>query len=170
MSKLRAALEQLNPALPSDAINSAVDELARDRSAMSLAAANRDLWDLLRDGVTVSIADQDRGGLKTERVRIIGWGNPRANDFLLVSQMTITGKFYTCRPETEKGISPIFDLLNNRDKANLDIFRLRAESFDRIQQPSRSRRSRPGDRRPSTRCISLGMTPSQAPPLDRGPR
>ena len=40
--KLRSALERLNPALPADAINSAIDELARDRSAMSLAAANRE--------------------------------------------------------------------------------------------------------------------------------
>jgi len=31
--KLRAALERLNPDLPAVAINSAVDELARDRSA-----------------------------------------------------------------------------------------------------------------------------------------
>jgi len=29
--KLRAALERLNPALPADAINSAVDDLARDQ-------------------------------------------------------------------------------------------------------------------------------------------
>ena len=97
--KLRTALERLNPALPADAINSAIDELARDRSAMSLAAANRDLWDLLRDGVTVSVADQERGGLKTERVRVVDWENPQANDFLLVSQMTITGELYTCRPD-----------------------------------------------------------------------
>jgi type I restriction enzyme R subunit len=97
--KLRVALERINPSLPSDAINSAIDELARDRSAMSLAAANRDVWDLLRDGVTVSVADQERGGLKTERVRVIDFDNPRANDFLLVSQMTITGELYTCRPD-----------------------------------------------------------------------
>ena len=97
--KLRAALEQLNPALPADAINSAIDELARDRSAMSIAAANRDVWDLLRDGVTVSVPDLDRGGLKTERVRVIDWERPEANDFLVVSQMTITGELYTCRPD-----------------------------------------------------------------------
>jgi type I restriction enzyme R subunit len=95
--KLRVALERINPSLPSDAINSAITELTRDRSAMSLAAANRDLWDLLRDGVTVSVADQERGGQKTERVRVIDWDNPRANDFLLVSQMTVTGDLYTCR-------------------------------------------------------------------------
>jgi type I restriction enzyme R subunit len=97
--KLRAALERLNSALPIDAISSAIDELTRDRSAMGLAAANRDLWDLLRDGVTVSVADRERGGLKTERVRVVDWDNPRANDFLLMSQMTITGELYTCRPD-----------------------------------------------------------------------
>ena len=30
--------------VPADAINFAIDELARDRSAMSLAAANREVW------------------------------------------------------------------------------------------------------------------------------
>ena len=45
--KLRSALERLNPELPADAINSAVDELARDRSAMSLAGANREVWELV---------------------------------------------------------------------------------------------------------------------------
>ena len=97
--KLRSALERLNPALPSDAINSAIDELARDHSAMGLAAANRDIWELVRDGVKVSIADRERGGLKTERVQVVDWDNPQANDFLLVSQMTITGDLYTCRPD-----------------------------------------------------------------------
>ena len=97
--KLRSALERLNPELPADAINSAVDELARDRSAMSLAGANREVWDSLRDGVKVSVPDRERGGLKTERVRVIDWDKPQANDFLLVSQMTITGDLYTCRPD-----------------------------------------------------------------------
>jgi len=97
--KLRAALERMNPSLPSDAINSAIDELARDRSAMSLAAANREIWELLRDGVKVSVADRERGGQKTERVQVVDWENPQANDFLLVSQMTVTGELYTCRPD-----------------------------------------------------------------------
>jgi type I restriction enzyme R subunit len=45
ISKLRAALERLNPALPAEAINFAIDELARDRSAMSPAAANIEIWE-----------------------------------------------------------------------------------------------------------------------------
>ena len=43
VSWLRAALGRLNPALPPEAITVAVDELTRDRSAMRLEAANREV-------------------------------------------------------------------------------------------------------------------------------
>jgi len=99
LSRLSALVHRLNPTLPAEAISFAVSELARDRSAMSLAAANREIWELLRNGVMVSVPDHERGGQKTERVRIIDWENSAANDFLLVSQMTITGDLYTCRPD-----------------------------------------------------------------------
>src|SRR6266571_1250355 len=97
LSRLRVALERLNPTAPAEAISAAVNQLTRDRSAMSLAAANRHVYELLKQGVRVSVPDPDRGGQKTERVRIIDWKNPAANDFLLVSQLTITGPLYTCR-------------------------------------------------------------------------
>ena len=42
LPRLRQALTRLNPQLPAEAITSAVDELTRDRSAMSLAASLRD--------------------------------------------------------------------------------------------------------------------------------
>ncbi|MDQ2962929.1 MAG: type I restriction endonuclease subunit R [Pseudomonadota bacterium] len=97
--RLRATLEKLNPQLLPEAIASAVDELTRDRSAMTLAGANREVWTLLKDGVKVSVPDRERGGIKDERVRVVNWENPAANDFLLVSQMTVTGQLYTCRPD-----------------------------------------------------------------------
>jgi type I restriction enzyme R subunit len=97
--RLRAALERLNPALPQEAIAAAVDELSRDRSAMSLAGANREIYALLKDGVKVSVPDHERGGQKAERVRVLDWDNPQANDFLLVGQMSITGTLYTRRPD-----------------------------------------------------------------------
>src|SRR5437870_3924306 len=50
-SRLRAALAKLNPNLPAEAFDAAVVELTRDRSAMSPAAANREMWQLLREGV-----------------------------------------------------------------------------------------------------------------------
>jgi type I restriction enzyme, R subunit len=97
--RLRAALERLNPALPSEAISSAVDELTRDRSAMLLTAANREVYLLLKEGIKISVSDRDHGGQKTERLRVIDWQNPEANDFLLVSQFSVTGSLYTCRPD-----------------------------------------------------------------------
>jgi type I restriction enzyme R subunit len=56
---LRAALERLNRALPPEAITSAVDELTRDRSAMSLEAANREVYLLLQEGIKVSVPESD---------------------------------------------------------------------------------------------------------------
>jgi type I restriction enzyme R subunit len=56
-SRLRAALAKLNPNLPAEAFDAAVVELIRDRAAMSPAAANREVWQLLREGVKVSVAD-----------------------------------------------------------------------------------------------------------------
>jgi type I site-specific restriction-modification system R (restriction) subunit len=97
--RLRAALEKLNPALPPEAITSAIDELTRNRSAMSMAAANREVHELLKQGIKVSVPDKERGGQKPERVRVIDWENPLANDFLLVSQMSIQGPLYLRRPD-----------------------------------------------------------------------
>ncbi len=99
VGRLRAALAKLNPSLPREAITSAIDELTRDRSAMSLAAANREIYGLLKDGVPVSLPDADHGGQKTERLRVIDWEKPEANDFLLVSQFSVVGNLYTCRPD-----------------------------------------------------------------------
>lgn len=97
--RLRAALTKFNPALPPEAINTAIDELTRDRSAMSLEAANREVYRLLKDGIAVSVPDNAHGGQKTERLRVVDWEDPDNNDFLLVSQFSVTGALYTCRPD-----------------------------------------------------------------------
>ena len=97
--RLRAALVRLNPGLPAEAIQTALDELVRDRSAMSLEAANREIYRLLKDGVPVSVPDFAHGGQKTERLRVVDWAQPERNDFLLVSQFSVVGSLYTCRPD-----------------------------------------------------------------------
>ena len=99
VSQVRAALERLNPALPPEAITVAMDELTRDRSAMSLEAANREVYRLLKEGITVSVPDREHGGQKTERLRVVDWEHPERNHFLLVSQFSVTGALYTCRPD-----------------------------------------------------------------------
>ena len=97
--RLRGALTKLNPGLPAEAIQTAIDELARDRSAMSLEAANREVYRLLKEGIPVSIPDREHGGQKTERLRVVDWEHPEQNDFLLVSQFSVVGSLYTCRPD-----------------------------------------------------------------------
>jgi type I restriction enzyme R subunit len=99
VDRLRAALTRLNPGLPAEAIGSAVDELTRDRSAMSLAAANREIYRLLKEGIPVSVPDRKQGGQKTVRLRVVNWEQPDQNDFLLVSQFSVVGNLYTCRPD-----------------------------------------------------------------------
>ena len=98
-TRLRAALVRLNPTLPAEAINNAIDEISRDRSAMLPEAANREVYRLLKEGTTVSVPDHKHGGQKTERLRVVDWENPEDNDFLLVSQFSVTGALYTCRPD-----------------------------------------------------------------------
>lgn len=97
--RLRSALVRLNPDLPMEAIDGAVEEISRDRSALSLVEANRKIDKLLRGGVKVTIPDRERGGQKTEVVRVMDWDDAAANDFLLVSQFWISGDLYTRRPD-----------------------------------------------------------------------
>ena len=95
---LRSALERLNPSLPSLAIEQAIAELTRDRSAMNPVRANRQLYDLIKDGVEVEVRTED-GGREAERVRVIDWRQPLANDFLLVSQLWVAGDMYKRRAD-----------------------------------------------------------------------
>ncbi len=59
VSRLRAALERLNPALPPEAITTAVDQLTRDRSGMNFEAANREVYRLLKEDIPVSVVDRE---------------------------------------------------------------------------------------------------------------
>ena len=106
--RLRTVLTRLNPGVPAEAIQTAIDELARDRSAMSLEAANREVYRLLKDGIPVSIPDREAltpgpspggRGESVVRLRVVDWEHPEQNDFLLVSQFSVVGSLYTCRPD-----------------------------------------------------------------------
>jgi type I restriction enzyme, R subunit len=92
--RLTPALQPLNPDLPEAALDEAVEELNRDRTALSQAEANREIDKLLKQGVQVKIPDQEHGGLRVEVVRVIDWDVPENNDFLLGSQFWIRGELY----------------------------------------------------------------------------
>jgi type I restriction enzyme R subunit len=97
--RLKAALLSLNPDLPEEAIDGAVEELSRDRTALSLVEANREIAKLLKGGVTVKFPDKENGGQRVEVVAVIDWEVPENNDFLLASQFWVAGALYLKRPD-----------------------------------------------------------------------
>ena len=99
LPRLRAALEHLNPGQPPEAISAAIEELSRNRSAMGLVAANREVYRLLKDGVLVSVPDLERGGQSKVRLRVVDWDRPAENDWLAVNQFNVKGDLYNCWPD-----------------------------------------------------------------------
>ena len=73
--QLREALIRLNPQMDRDAIDIAVEEITKDRSAMAPVRANAEIYKLLKDGVPVTYRDdydEDVDGL----VQVINWKEP----------------------------------------------------------------------------------------------
>jgi len=98
VSRLKDALIKLNPTLPKEAITLAIEELAKDRSTLNPAVANRELYKSIRDGVKVSVRKED-GNEEQEVVKVVDFYNPDNNDFFLASQFWITGEMYKRRAD-----------------------------------------------------------------------
>lgn len=94
--RLRVALERLNPGLPAEAYNQAIEELTRDRSKQLPANANRDVYRLLHDRVKVQLPDE-HGNPQTIDLKVIDWESPANNDFFLAQQMWVAGDMYRRR-------------------------------------------------------------------------
>ncbi|MBN1641910.1 MAG: type I restriction endonuclease subunit R [Anaerolineae bacterium] len=125
LSRLEAALSRLNPDLPPETHAQVVEELTRDRSAMSLAVANREVYALLKDGVRVTYRDPD-GEERVETARLIDWRSPEKNDFLIVQQFWVTGEVYTRRADLVgfvNGIPLLFGELKAHHRRVEDAYR-----------------------------------------------
>jgi len=97
--RLNDALSGLNSGMQPEAIRDAVEEISRDRSRMSIVAANKEVYGLVKNGVDIEYRDKDTGEQKSDRVRVIDWDNPENNDFLVCSQLWITGEMHKRRPD-----------------------------------------------------------------------
>ena len=98
-ARLRSALKRLNPHVPPSAMDQALAEITRDRSQMSMVAANREVYHLLKNGVRTTVATAENDGETVEVVRVIDWDEPANNDFLLCSQFRINGEMHTRRAD-----------------------------------------------------------------------
>ncbi|HKP53543.1 MAG TPA: type I restriction endonuclease subunit R [Chloroflexia bacterium] len=122
--RLRDALNRLNPGMPPEAIEAAITELSRDRSALGSAYANRELYALLKDGVKVTVHDaESRPSVQT--VAVIEWDHPEANDYFLASQFWVLGDVYKRRADLVgfvNGIPLVFIELKASHKSVKDAY------------------------------------------------
>lgn len=95
VGRLRAALAKINPTIPPDAIEEAVRKVTH-ADTPSLIENNRRLHALLTDGVDVEVRRQD-GSVAGDKVWLIDFADPDANDFLAVNQFTVTEDRHTRR-------------------------------------------------------------------------
>ena len=95
-ARLKSALTKLNPDISLLIIQEAMDEIARDRSAMTPISANEEVYELLTNGYVYTTNAEDEEDCV---VQYIDWTNAGNNDFLLCSQMSITGEIETRRPD-----------------------------------------------------------------------
>jgi len=94
--RLAPKLAELNPSLPASAIETALEEIVRDRSTLSPTRANQAVHEQLRNGVKVAVTDE-HGSRRIETVRVIDWTRPSNNDYLAVRQLWVVGPLHTRR-------------------------------------------------------------------------
>ncbi|HZS60962.1 MAG TPA: type I restriction endonuclease subunit R [Gemmatimonadaceae bacterium] len=96
-ARLRAALARLNPDLPHHTLDDAFRRLVH-ADAPSLMERNRAVHRMLVDGVTVEYRHAN-GSLVGTQVRVIDFDTPLNNDWLAVSQFTVSEGQHTRRPD-----------------------------------------------------------------------
>jgi type I restriction enzyme R subunit len=96
-SRLRKALERLNPRLPSEAIDDAYRRLAW-ASEPSLVTRNHAFHQRLVDGITVEYTRSD-GSIGGALVHVFDFDHPENNDWVAVNQFTIAEGQNTRRPD-----------------------------------------------------------------------
>ena len=126
---LLAALMRINPYIPAAALEQAAHELLTVNEPL-LVARNRRVHRLLLSGIPVefSVGEEKR----TDLVNLIDFTNPHNNDFLLVSQFTVTGSKQPRRPDLVafvNGLPLAVIELKNPANEQADIW----DAFNQIQ-------------------------------------
>lgn len=115
VDRVKDAAVRLNPKIPEAVIDGALERLVDRRQAMSLVAANQEIYELLRDGIDVEFDDAN-GRKRQERVRLIDFSEPDNNRYLAVSQLWVKGEPRFRRPDVllyVNGIPLVFIELKN---------------------------------------------------------
>lgn len=113
--RVREAAIRMNRTIPETVIDSALEKLFDRRQAMTLVAANKEIYGLLRDGIPVEF-DDVQGKHQQERVYVLDFNAPENNRYLAVTQLWIKGERGFRRPDVllyVNGIPLVFIELKN---------------------------------------------------------
>lgn len=95
---LRIALSKLNPEVPQEGIDNAFYEITKDLSVLNSVTANKQIYDVIKNGVKVFY--KDNNGIDIEDViNVVDFNTPENNEFLMVRQFKISGEHYNCRAD-----------------------------------------------------------------------
>lgn len=122
VDRLRSSLKKINREVPEEAIEQAIRELVKGRSGMSPMLANKEVYELIKEGFTARIQNK-RGKEEPKKIQYINFKPHQAssNDFLVVSQLWIQGMPKLRRPDLLiyiNGIPLVFFELKN---SNIDV-------------------------------------------------
>ena len=95
---LRERLAVLNPGLPDTAYDDAVRQIVETAASQGIAAANREKYALMRDGVRVAFRNA-KGELVHERLRVFDFDEPANDHFLCVRELWVHGSLYRRRAD-----------------------------------------------------------------------
>ena len=95
--RLRDALSQLNPRLPTSALDDAYHKLTHPQGS-TLEARNRAFHQMLVNGVEIEYQNND-GQVRGDQVRVIDFDDSANNDWLAVNQFTVTEDQNERRPD-----------------------------------------------------------------------
>ncbi len=97
VGRLRDALARINPGVPQQALDEALDKAIRTESP-SLVENNLRFHKLLVEGVEVDYRDAD-GNTAHEIVKLVDFDNPESNDWLALNQFTVIEGNHNRRPD-----------------------------------------------------------------------
>ena len=86
--RLKSNLQRLNKQLPESCIDYALSEITKSRAIMLPVLANKEVYELIKNGVQVDYKSKE-GKEVNDYVKIIDFSPVNDNDFLLVSQLSI---------------------------------------------------------------------------------
>lgn len=95
--RLTAAIEKLNPAIPAEARGDALRKILATEKP-SLVEENRRLHKLMVEGVDVEFYTED-GTIRGDKVRLLDFDDPGANDWLATGQFTVIEGSINRRPD-----------------------------------------------------------------------